>query len=335
MKKFSSNNVKLIGAIVSLSMIVTACSVDYNLLSEGIKDLGGAVSGSEETTVATTESSVPEETEQSETVPETTPAPTATPVPTATPTPMPERVDFSELTKDEITEDFTVNKEAFEEHFVEEGTETTLAHFKGDRVLVSMPNNNNVQTAINLYLDSFYQKALGEYQAAIQEAKADYTLNQAVIEDDVKTVSIIVKYSDNGRIASFVMEKNIQTNNEMVESTIEVVSFDILTGQIVSLNTIAKNPSVLIEALKQDAIPNMVTIDNPDATETQNTETNTINIKPEDIVDVYVIAQKPGAQTVTAEILGITANGDVVCNTVDMSKYADFLNSFGKIAYGI
>jgi hypothetical protein len=52
------------------------------------------------------------------------------------------------------------------------------------------------------------------------------------------------------------------------------------------------------------------------------------------ITDLYVAAQQPGAQTATVEIYGM-CNGEMIHTTGDMNEFAQYLNRYGKMIYGV
>lgn len=51
--------------------------------------------------------------------------------------------------------------------------------------------------------------------------------------------------------------------------------------------------------------------------------------------DVYIVIQTPGATSVTAQICGVTASGEVYTATCDLTPYKDLFNSYGKLVYGL
>lgn len=367
--KVRSRRVLALSIVLAMLLtLVTACNIDYEGLSEGLNDLGNAVSGynptpaapettesseetsgkteattssTEETTAETTmpteteatETSETTETEEttssetSETVPsessstsETTgegplPTPSATPTPTPTPTPHPsnERVDFSYLTSSNISENFVVDSETFSESVDTEDNQH-LAVFSGKRVLVSKAGSENVSEAVNLILDSFYQEAAGLYSRYAGEAKAAYGLSGTV--DTVYNIEVNFDYSYNKRVLSVVMSYKVTAGNKVLASKEEFSSFDMLTGQYVTLASVAGDLEGLQNALRSKLAKN-----EPIA-------------RASAITDLYIAAQQPGAQTATVEIYGMY-NGKRVHTTGDMNEYAQYLNRYGKIIFGI
>ena len=142
----------VVSTLLAGVFLLTSCSINTNGISQAFSDLGenlGEVArGRNETeytepapaeeTVETEvfiEESAPAE-ETVETEPEATPSPTATPTPS--PTPVPQRVDFSELTEDTLTDKIYVESEDFSESaHAEDDDDILLAQFEGIRMLLS------------------------------------------------------------------------------------------------------------------------------------------------------------------------------------------------------
>lgn len=358
--KVRSRRVLALGIILAMLLtLVTACNIDYEGLSEGLNDLGSAFSGynptpatpeptvsSEETTekteatsasteettsemtsetTETEETTSSETTESTETVStesssvtettgeEATPTPSSTPTPTPTPHPTNERVDFSYLTSSNIIENFVVDSETFSESVDTEDNQH-LAVFSGKRVLVSKAGSENVSEAVNLILDSFYQEAVGLYSRYAGEAKAAYGLSGTV--DTVYNIEVNFDYSYNKRVLSVVMSYKVTAGDKVLASKEEFSSFDMLTGQYVTLASVAGDLEGLQNALRSKLAKN-----EPIA-------------RASAITDLYIAAQQPGAQTATVEIYGMY-NGKRVHTTGDMNEYAQYLNRYGKIIFGV
>ena len=141
-----SRKIKIAAMVLATAFVLGACKADGNKIMEDVNKIGSAIqdmtTGTEVSDVVTNEETEPafetvepEETEgeeetapsetdakkedDKETVPEVTKL-EATPSPTPTPEPTPEvasRVDFSELTEIELSEDFKIEKEDFEESY--------------------------------------------------------------------------------------------------------------------------------------------------------------------------------------------------------------------------
>lgn len=352
---------KIVAVSIAAAMLLgigTACSIDYQGLSEGLNDLGNAMdfgygitpASPEETTTAvittettpqttlettsettsvsgTTETSgtTSETTSSSETTTETdetkpsestsgTSETTEESVPTPTPTPRPtnERVDFSGLTNTKLAENFTVETEEFSESV--DAEQKALAVFSGKRMLVSKNETDNVTEAVNIILDSFYQEAAGLYTRYAGEAKAAYNLSGMI--DTVYNVQVNFDYSYNKRILSVIMSYKVTDGKSVIASKEECASFDMLTGQYVTLAAVASDWDGLQNALRVKLAKN-VTVKNAAA-----------------ITELYVAAQQPGAQTATVEIYGM-CNGERIHTTGDMNEFARYLNRYGKMIYGV
>ena len=351
---------KIVAAGIAGAMllgIVTACSIDYAGLSEGLNDLGNAMdfgygntpaspeettavitttetttvtgtSETSETTTETTSETTAETSSTSETTSDTTetaPSESTTgtsgtsettddSVPTPTPTPHPtnERVDFSGLTNNKVFENFIIDIEEFSESV--DADQKAMAIFSGKRMLVSKAENDNVTEAVNIILDSFYQEAAGLYTRYAGEAKAAYNLSGTI--DTVYNIEVNFDYSYNKRILSVIMSYKVTSDKNVIASNEEFVSFDMLTGQYITLAAVASDWDGLQNALKAKLAKN-VTVKSAAA-----------------ITNLYVAAQQPGAQTATVEIYGMY-NGEKIHTTGDMNEFAQYLNRYGKMIYGV
>lgn len=327
-----------IAVITISSMMISSCTVNMDTLKDGVIDLKDAVS-SELSTEAqpTTETVQVAETTVAETEPATTDAvvdvapptetpeptetPTPTPRPTNTPTPLPERVDFSELTEVDLDGIMTIESEEFAESYVTD-SDITVATFTGTRVLVSSEDDSRVCSAINLILDGFYQEAVGLYNRYTNEGLAAIELAGEEEEVFGTAVNVSYVYSNNSRVLSVIMKYEVVTAagtdmEEVAESAYEYVSFDMLTGQYVTLASVASDYIGLTDALAEALAD--YTEDNDNASDFSN---------------IAIAAQVPGAETATAEIYG-TKGDEVVHVTVNMYDYAEYLNRYGMIAYGV
>lgn len=355
-----SSKIVAVGIAASMFlMVVSACAIDYEGLSEGLNDLGIALDinygrtpatpaetttetetttseFSKETSATTTETTETTETtvtsssstsssdettgpsETTETVGTSETSATyetteeTTPTPTPTPRPTNERVDFSKLTTSNLSENFAVDTEEFSENV--EGDGKAMAVFSGKRMVVSKAGSDNVTEAVNLILDSFYQEAVGVYNRYAGEAKAAYNISGTV--DTVYNVEVNFDYSYNKRILSVVMSYKATVGNTVLASSEEFASFDMLTGQYITLASVADDWAGLQEALKLKLAKNISIT------------------RPASITDLYVTAQQPGAQTATIEIYGMY-NGQRIHTTGDMNEYAKFLNRYGKMIFGV
>ena len=339
MKKLSkkavntSRGIMIVMVSVMGTITLAACSINYSELAEGINELGEGVdkmvNGS--TVVTTADETEPTEsaTESSaevteETTPTPTPSPTPTPKPTATPTPMPQRVDFSELTTDSISEAVEVQREDFAESYHADGEETELVTFTGNRMVVSIPGAENVQTAINLSLDGFYNEAEGLYSRYCSEADAAYGLDQEMYLAAPYSINMNYAYSYNERLLSVVMDYEVvqggEDNITIVDRKEEIATYDILTGQYINNAMIAKDRTAL-EAALANAVAFAATNEDNIYTAAQVTE------------PVIVVHSQSNGMTF-AEAYGYI-NGRLYHSPVDMANYADYLNTYGKIVYKI
>lgn len=295
-----------IGSVMA-ALTVTACTVDVNQLKNGLNELKDSVNQPAETVIVyetnPTDETVPTETETEE--PEVLPTETPTPTPTATPTatPMPERVDFSDLTTDQLTEEFTVEFEAFEETYTA-STRYTLATFSGSRMLVEIPDSENVQNAINLILDGFYQEAAGLYERAKSDVGAEYMLTG--LHDNPMNVNVAYNYTCNGRIMSIEMSYSVTDNDTVFESEYEYFNIDMMTGQYINMNVITNDADALTAAL----------------TEALADETGE---KAKDISGVYFMVSDDGIT-----VYG-TVGDETISADIDITDYSDLLNRYGKL----
>lgn len=287
----------------------TATETTESTVSTESTETSSSTSTSDETTGTSKTSETigtSEISETSETTEETTPTPTPTPRITN------ERVDFSKLTTSNLSDKFAVDTEEFSENV--EGDGKAMAVFSGKRMVVSKAGSDNVTEAVNLILDSFYQEAVGVYNRYAGEAKAAYNISGTI--DTVYNIEVNFDYSFNSRILSVVMSYKATVGNNVLTSKEEFASFDMLTGQYITLASITDDWTGLQDALKLKLAKN-ISITRPAA-----------------ITDLYVTAQQPGAQTATIEIYGMY-NGQMIHTTGDMNEYAKFLNRYGKMIYGV
>lgn len=356
-------NTAMILAAAMLAGSLAACSFDMDKASKAVNDLGNSIDEAVNGTEAETETTVSETSEvivetpaepTPESVAEATPTPTATPTatptptstPTATPTPQPERVDFSELTTDTISEGIDVMTEEFEESFHAED-DTLLCSFTGERLLVTIDDASNVQTAINLMCDSFYQEALGCYNSYSAEAAAEYALLFGVMpeteedeeeaeaetgtdaeeEENTRTddaqltdpyaVEIAYDYSTNGRLLTVMSTYTVTRGEEVLADVSENTTYDLYTGQIVGLNDISDDEQLLRDYLTSCLVGSVPEED----------EEN-----PVEFSELFIIAEEPGSRSNIAEVRGI-ADGEIVSTIIDVDDLAPYLNRFGKLVY--
>ncbi len=325
-------NRKCIAVTLALSIaagvFVTSCSVDTEKLNDGFNNLNDAVNdyiGNTETTAVTEESTEPvvpdtteiiestadraDSTEPTETTPEPTATPTPEPTATPTPTPLPERVDFSELVTEPACGDVTINVEDFSEHYEE--NEVTLASFCGNRMAVEIPDEEYRTYAVNQILDGFYQEVFGEYNKTVDEALAEYADSQEM--PFPVTVEVTYSYISNDRILSVIMKASKYDDNEVYEEFFEIASFDMYTGQFITVNNICDDTDALLSALLE--MSNIE--DAPEA---------------EDVVNFWILAPQQGASALTSEIYIETEDG-IISFVADINQVSGLMNRYGRTVY--
>ena len=351
MKKIEGN--KLVALLISAGMATTmlaACTINTDELGQGISDLGNAFVTSQTEIPTQPETTASEETETTaETTEETAaPTPSATPTATPSPTPLPRRVDFSDYTDDIITDDFTVTLEDFSESAYTDSDDMLLARFDGKRLVVTDAANENVRNAINILVDGFYREAEGAYNRVISKAEAAQKLT-GVVEHEY-TVSVIFSYTTNGRVLSILMRYDVIGVEEDESTVIDFASFDMLSGQYVTLSSVTTDPaglekalrSALAEKLKAEAnIPTpAVTTTNAGTDETVETTTETettetvVNVKTpsaSEFEKIYVGAGSDigeGGNGACITVYGVV-NNEVYSSEIDITLYQAFLNRYG------
>lgn len=314
---------------IAAGVFVTSCSVDTDRLSDGINNLNDAVNdyvGNTETTISSEESTEPvivpdsteiiestedraEMTEPTETTPEPTATPTPEPTATPTPTPLPERVDFSELVTEPACGDVTINVEDFSEHYEE--NEVTLASFCGNRMTVEIPDEEYRTYAVNQILDGFYQEVYGEYNKAVDEALAEYADSEEM--PFPVTVEVTYSYISNDRILSVIMKASKYDENEVYEEFFEIATFDMYTGQFITVNNICDDTDALLEALL---------------------EMSTLEEMPEakDVINFWILAPQQGASALTSEIYIETEDG-IISFVADINQVSGLMNRYGRTVY--
>ena len=341
-KAFNKSIAAATATILCCSCLLAACTVDYGKLNEGLYTIGkglnetygGVTTGNTASSAPSKKEAqeepentpvpVPEEEPTPTEEPEPTPTPTPIPTPTPTPEPSPERVEFSELTEECIGTDFTVKTEEFAESY-NNGNEELLASFSGERMVISDNQSEAVQTAINMILDGFYQEAAGLYTRCCSDAEAAYII--AGIPEAPASVTVNFDYSDNGRVLSVVMSYTvIDIEGEETVNT-EYASFDMLTGQYVTTAAISDDVAEFEDILKEKLADDVSNL--PDqAGETDEEKEAREDLEADDITDIFIAAQTPGAGTATVTIYG-TADGKVYNTAINLNDYALYLNRYG------
>lgn len=321
--------------ITAVSAAATACNFNADKAGEAFDHLGQNISnavsedGTGEAPVVETEiteettSEVPDETPaETEAEPTATPTPAATPAPTATPTPTPtpapERVDFSELTEDLISDSITVESEDFAESYADDENEITYATFSGNRLLVSEEEAPNIQTSVNLILDGFYLEAEGVYNRCISEAQAEYALIGEEEEQVFETYEVTVsyEYGFNGRVLSVRMAYEAVAGEEKIDENVEYIAFDMYTGQYIN------TASVIADQGEFNRIAGeALAFYTDDEEDTADSFSNIIIFAQDSGNGVYVI--------------GTDEDGDYVRTLIDVQNLASVFNRYGRILYGI
>ena len=364
--RLNSKKVKSVAVILSLAMIISACSVDINKIQEAFIDLGQNLESSfnddsssdnnapeAETTVATEETleTVPEETIPEETVLEEKATPTPTPSPTPevtstpepTPTLPPERVDFSELTTDTLSDEINLVCEDFEEYYAI-GEDTRVADFKGNRVLLSSDSEVTSVTAINLYLDGFYMEAEGYYNRYKNEALAEVGLltgsipteykettitkpsdglmgtlleNEAseveISPEDIYHIDINYDYHVAGRLLTITMSYKVTKGEEVITKAREDSVFDIYTGQKVTLEMLISNTAEL------NNIINSAILESAEDSKA----------KESDIHDVSYVFDTVKGEVVL--VVNASVKEEKITLNINIDEYEELVTRYGKI----
>ena len=339
MKRIEGN--KLVALIISAGMITTflaACTINTDKLGQGISELGNAFYDETEPEDTTTEVT----TELTTTTAETEETTASTPVPTGTatpsPTPLPQRVDYSSYTDIDLSDTFTVSSEAFSESSYADGTDILLAKFEGSRFVVTKAANETVMNAINLIVNGFYQEAAGAYTRAYAKAKAEYDLKGAI--ENPYNILCDFQYTINGRALSVLMVYEVSGAEK--STVIDFASFDMISGQYITFNSLCKDPAGLENALRE-GLANSLKIQPKPAVETTETDGEIVTVTTETTVaaktpeakDFEAIYLAPGPATTEpannnfATLYGVI-DGKVYSAVIDMNAYKDFLNRYGQ-----
>ncbi|MBR4404077.1 MAG: hypothetical protein IKT10_03095 [Clostridiales bacterium] len=339
MKRIEGN--KLVALIISAGMITTflaACTINTDKLGQGISELGNAFYDETEPEDTTTEVT----TELTTTTAETEETTASTPVPTGTatpsPTPLPQRVDYSSYTDIDLSDTFTVSSEAFSESSYADGTDILLAKFEGSRFVVTKAANETVMNAINLIVNGFYQEAAGAYTRAYAKAKAEYDLKGAI--ENPYNILCDFQYTINGRALSVLMVYEVSGAEK--STVIDFASFDMISGQYITFNSLCKDPAGLENALRAGLANSLKIQPKPSAgtTETDGeivtvTTETTVAAKTPEAKDFEAIYLAPGPATTEpannnfATLYGVI-DGKVYSAVIDMNAYKDFLNRYGQ-----
>lgn len=321
--------------IVAFSCVALAsCSVDKSKFNkswgnfcDSVSNLVHGARDSEDTTDENTEPT-PTPVPETDVTPTPTPTPEATPSPTPTPTPAPERVDFSELSVTDLTEDISVDVESFSESTYTESDEV-LCTFTGSRLLVDITDNTRVADAINLTADSFYSEAQGLYNSYADKAKADYGLTSTLADPYIVTVNY--SWTDNGRLLSIKMSYSVTCQDQVFENTTEIMTFDLFTGQPISYDTVASDSNALNAAFASALLTSGQTVDENGNQIAAALPENTV------FSQIYIVlrTQTPEDSDRSLCTIATYVDGKPITADIDMNDYAQYLNRYGRSVWFI
>ena len=323
----------VVSSLLAGVILMTSCSINMDGVSEAFSDLGENLSeaasnrnsteSEEETAPAaeTVETEVfVEETEPAE---ETAPAePTATPSPTATPTPsptpVPQRVDFSELTEDTLTDKIYVESEEFSESaHAEDDDDILLAQFEGIRMLLSVEEEMAPVVSVNLMLDAFYMEAEGIYNRVVNEQYAAYELDPETVPDTV-IVSVNYDYYFNGRLLAVVMSYETTQEDEVLTELTEYVTYDLYTGQMITPDMLFTDAdafyAAVAEAIAED------TADRRDSAEDYE-------------IEFIGVEETDDGKIITTVIA--TSEDGTDFYTINLGDFYDFLTRYARIVWSV
>lgn len=319
--------------IASLLLILTSCTIDWNGVGKSFEDLIGEVEdivSNDETTItdATPSSIVVESLPETPTptiIPTDIPTPTATPSPTATPVPSlpPERVDYSDLTSLELAESIELLEEEFQESYVM--GDDTLVSFQGSRVLLHFEEAPNVEMAVNLYLDGFYQESLGMYNRLISEAKAFCELAPEDQEYPGSTLSVNYEYYSNGRLLSVFMSYSSTSGEEITFYHEEYVAFDLYTGAVISSSQII-NDETSFNTTAYDAYLSSFS---------SSEEEETLSVSEDQIKDIYVVPSDRQRDFAELKVFFCIEDGEKVFFYMPYADFEDEFTRYGSYLYNI
>jgi len=323
----------VVSSLLAGVILMTSCSINMNGVGEAFSDLGEnlneaargrSTSEYEEETAPAAETEetavIIEETDPSE---ETAPAePTATPSPTATPTPsptpVPQRVDFSELTEDTLTDKIYVESEEFSESaHAEDDDDILLAQFEGIRMLLSAEEEMAPVVSVNLMLDAFYMEAEGIYNRVVNEQYAAYELDPETVPDTV-IVSVNYDYYFNGRLLAVVMSYETTQEDEVLTELTEYVTYDLYTGQMITPDMLFTDAdafyAAVAEAIAED------TADRRDSAEDYE-------------IEFIGVEETDDGKIITTVIA--TSEDGTDFYTINLGDFYDFLTRYARIVWSV
>lgn len=320
----------VVSSLLTGVFLLTSCSVNVNGIGEAFSDLGEnlnraaegrSASGYEETAPAqpaeTAETSA-EETEVTETAPEPTATPSPTATPTPSPTPVPQRVDFSELTEDSLTDKIDVETEEFSESaHAEDDDDIILAKFEGIRLLLSSETEIAPVVSVNLMLDAFYMEAEGIYNRTVNEQYAAYELDPETVPE-TKVVSVDYEYFFNGRLLCVVMNYAVTQEEEVLLTNTEYYRYDLYTGQLVYSDMLVNDVDAFYDELAEAVADS----------------TSSRTDKAEDYhIEFFVVETDEDGQT---EVTAAVATDDgFEYYVVEIPDLYDSLTRYGRIVWNV
>lgn len=297
--------------------------------SEAVAEETEFTEAPEETTIATTEETtavtettvlvIEEEVDETEPVTEadeeeedTTPVAIESPEPTEEPEATPEvtqepaveRVDFSELIELELTTDVVVENEAFREVF-EVNEDIQYAEFEGNRSMVVIEAAPNVANSINLMVDGFYQESAGNYGRIVLDKQAELALDENA-EIAFTSVLVVNNMTTNGRVITVRMSYSVEEDDEIIEYKEEIYSFDLLTGQLITIDMITDDVETLNEVMLGAFDEEL------------------------EIVKVTPVFVATTTDYVPLRLVGETADGEQVTTMLDITELGNLMNRFGR-----
>ena len=323
----------VVSSLLAGVILMTSCSINMNGVGEAFSDLGenlNEAARGRSTSEYEEETAPAAETEETaviieETVPseETAPAePTATPSPTATPTPsptpVPQRVDFSELTEDTLTDKIYVESEEFSESaHAEDDDDILLAQFEGIRMLLSAEEEMAPVVSVNLMLDAFYMEAEGIYNRVVNEQYAAYELDPETVPDTV-IVSVNYDYYFNGRLLAVVMNYETTQEDEVLTELTEYVTYDLYTGQMITPDMLFTDAdafyAAVAEAIAED------TADRRDSAEDYE-------------IEFIGVEETDDGKIITTVIA--TSEDGTDFYTINLGDFYDFLTRYARIVWSV
>lgn len=323
----------VVSSLLAGVILMTSCSINMNGVGEAFSDLGenlneaargrstseyeeetAPAAETEETAVIIEETVPAEETDPAE--PTATPSPTATPTPS--PTPIPQRVDFSELTEDTLTDKIYVESEEFSESaHAEDDDDILLAQFEGIRMLLSAEEEMAPVVSVNLMLDAFYMEAEGIYNRVVNEQYAAYELDPETVPDTV-IVSVNYDYYFNGRLLAVVMSYETTQEDEVLTELTEYVTYDLYTGQMITPDMLFTDAdafyAAVAEAIAED------TADRRDSAEDYE-------------IEFIGVEETDDGKIITTVIA--TSEDGTDFYTINLGDFYDFLTRYARIVWSV